>query len=76
MWKGWWKMSKTLREAMGLRDSIGDIEVGTTVRIKSSGHIGRVMGIGRHGLLDIQGTWGVYSPSEVEIKEESICLKI
>ena len=68
-------MSKALREIMGLRDSIGDIKLGTVVRIKASGHIGRVMGIGRHGLLDIQGTLGVYSQSEVEIKEGPRCLK-
>lgn len=63
-------MSKTLREVMGLRNRVGDIEVGTVVRIKSNGHIGKVVGIGRHGLLDISGTLGVYHPSQVEIVDK------
>lgn len=63
-------MGKTLREVIGRRDSIGDISVGDTVRIKASGHIGRVEDIGRHGLLDIQGTWGVYDPSQVEVLDK------
>ena len=61
---------KTLREIMGLRDSIGDIRLGDTVRIKASGHIGKVDAIGKHGLLAIQGCWGVYSPDEVEIVDK------
>ena len=59
-------MAKTLREIMGLRDSIGDIKLGDTVRIKTTGYVGKVQAIGRHGLLDIQGCWGVYGPAEVE----------
>ena len=44
------------------------------MRIKSSGHIGKVEDIGRHGLLDISGTLGVYSPAEVEVvdKKETV----
>ena len=60
------KHEKTLREIMGYRDSYGDIRLGDTVRIKASGHIGKVEAIGRYGLLAIQGCWGVYSPAEVE----------
>ena len=63
-------MAKTLRETMGLRDSIGSIRLGDIVRIKATGYIGKVDAIGRHGLLAIQGCWGVYSPEEVEIVKE------
>lgn len=63
-------MTKTLREVMGLRDSYGDIRLGDTVRIKASGHIGKVEAIGRYGLLAIQGCWGVYSPAEVEVVDK------
>ena len=61
---------KTLRDVMGLRDSYEGIKLGDTVRIKSSGYVGRVKAIGRHGLLDIQGCWGVYGPAEVEIVDK------
>ena len=57
---------KTLREIMGLRDSIGDIRIGDTVRIVSGGHVGRVEMIGQHGLLLISGIHGVYASWEVE----------
>lgn len=62
-------MNKPLRETMGLRESVGDIKLGDTVRIKSSGHIGRVAYIGRYGLLDVigSGSFGVYSPGQVDI---------
>ena len=70
MRKGGCRVGKTLREVIGRRDSIGDISVGDTVRIKASGHIGRVEDIGRHGLLDISGTLGVYSPAEVEVVDK------
>jgi len=63
---------KTLREAMGLQDSIGNIKLGDTVRIKATGHIGKVEAIGRYGLLAIQGCWGVYHPSQVEILDKKI----
>ena len=63
---------KTLREVMGLRDSYGDIKLGDMVRIKTSGHVGKVEAIGRHGLLAIQGIWGVYGPWEVEIVDKKI----
>ncbi len=63
-------MTKTLNEIFGMRDSIGDIKVGTMVRIKANGHIGKVDAIGRYGLLAIRGTWGVYGPWEVEIVEK------
>jgi hypothetical protein len=63
-------MNKTLREIMGMRDSIGNIRIGDTVRIKCNGHTGRVMGIGRYGLLDVQGVLGVYHPTEVEVVNE------
>ena len=57
---------KTLREIMGLRDSIGDIRLGDTVRIVSGGHVGRVEMIGQHGLLSISGAIGPFAPWEVE----------
>lgn len=63
-------MNKTLREIMGRRDSIGNIKIGDTVRIKYTGHTGRVMDIGRYGLLDVQGVLGVYHPTEVEVVNE------
>lgn len=63
---------RTLREIMGLRDSIGDIRLGDTVRIKASGHIGKVDAIGKHGLLAIQGCLGVYLPSQVEVIDKKI----
>lgn len=61
-------MSKTLREVMGLRDSMGDIKLGDTVRIKSNGRIGKVEQIGRYGLMTISGAWGAYSPAEIDKK--------
>lgn len=63
---------KTLLEAMGLQDSIGDIKLGVMVRVKTTGHIGRVKAIGRYGLLDIQGYLRLYSPEEVEILDKKI----
>ncbi|NSW92764.1 MAG: hypothetical protein HPY74_19340 [Firmicutes bacterium] len=63
-------MSKTLREAMGLRDSIGNISVGDTVRIKANGRTGRVDAISKHGLLAIRGCCGVYTMPEVELVEK------
>ena len=65
-------MSKTLREVMGLRDSIGDIKRGDMVRIIHSGHVGRVDFIGQHGLLAISGTHGVYASWEVEKVDKKI----
>ena len=65
-------MAKTLREIMGLRDSIGDIRLGDTVRIVRGGHVGRVEMIGQHGLLKISGIWGVYAPWEVEKVDKKI----
>lgn len=65
-------MTKTLRETMGLRDSIGSIRLGDIVRIKATGYIGKVDAIGRHGLLAIQGCWGVYHPSQVVILDKKI----
>lgn len=59
-------MNKTLRGKMGLRDSIGGIKIGDTVRIKANGRIGVVKDIGRHGLLDIKGMLWAYHPAEVE----------
>jgi hypothetical protein len=59
-------VAKTLRNAMGLRDSFGDIKIGDTVRIVASGHVGRVEIIGPHGLFVISGVHGVYAHWEVE----------
>jgi len=60
------KHEKTLREIMGYRDSYGDIRLGDTVRIKASGHVGKVEQIGKHGLLKISGVFGVYASWDVE----------
>jgi len=60
------KHEKTLREIMGLRDSIGDIRIGDEVQIINSGHVGKVEQIGKHGLLKISGVFGVYASWEVE----------
>lgn len=62
--------TKTLREVMGFRDSIGDIKTGTVVRVKATGHIGKVKNIGRYGLLDIEGCFRTYHHEEVEIVEQ------
>jgi len=63
---------KTILDVLGLRESFGEIQIGDTVRIKTTGYIGRVKAIGRYGLLDIQGCLRVYSPAEVEIVDKKI----
>ena len=61
---------KTPLEDMGLRDSFGNIRLGDEVKIINSGHVGRVLQIGQHGLLNISGAFGVYAPWEVEIVDK------
>jgi len=63
---------KTLREAMGLQDSIGNIKLGDMVRVKTTGHIGKVKAIGRYGLLDIQGCMRLYTSAEIEKIDKKI----
>jgi|LSQX01.2.fsa_nt_gb hypothetical protein len=67
---------KTLREIMGCRESFGDFRIGDTVRIKSNGLTGKVMMIGRFGLVSLHipdqpiVASRPYDPSELTLVRE------
>lgn len=61
---------KTLGEILGLREEVlvGDtmIRRGHKVRVKSTGRTYKVTNIGRHGLVALEGHFGVMHPRDLE----------